>query len=229
MSVESPILLNGARLHARSDGALYWPDRDTLIVADLHLEKGSAYASVTGQMLPPYDSRATLTALREAIAAVSPRRVICLGDSFHDSDAARRLTAQDRNCLSDLTQSTEWIWIAGNHDPAPPAELGGTVLEELVDGPLVFRHEAVPLAGAGEVSGHFHPKASIETRARRLSARCFVEDARRLILPSFGAYTGGLSVWNPAIADLFPKGFCVHLTMRRGVLRVPRSRLRKVA
>lgn len=227
--MESRFPLNGAMLCARSDGALYWPDRETLIVADLHLEKGSAYASVTGQMLPPYDSRTTLSALRAAVSALKPRWVICLGDSFHDIDASQRLTQQDREDLTDLTRRCKWIWIAGNHDPAPPADLGGTVLEELVDGPLVFRHEASLQAGAGEVSGHFHPKAVIETRARRLSARCFVEDSRRMILPAFGAYTGGLSVWNPAISKLFPKGFTVHLALRRGVLRVPRSRLRKAA
>ncbi|WP_421880890.1 ligase-associated DNA damage response endonuclease PdeM [Pacificispira sp.] len=229
MSLNSSFPLNGAVLHARSDGALYWPDRETLIVADLHLEKGSAFASATGQMLPPYDSRATLTALRQAMAATRPKRVICLGDSFHDVRAAARLTPQDRDQLVGLTRQCDWVWIAGNHDPAPPADLGGIVMEEAVDGPLVFRHEASPQAGAGEISGHFHPKAAVETRARRLSARCFVEDSRRLILPAFGAYTGGLNVWDTAISGLFPKGFTVHLALRQGVLRVPRSRLRKAA
>lgn len=224
----TPFLLNGAALTALPDGALFWPERRTLIVADLHLEKGSAFAR-GGQFLPPYDSRATLERLGQTMRALSPARVICLGDSFHDVGAANRLCEADRAALTALTSAVEWVWIAGNHDPAPPADLGGWVADVLTDGPLVFRHEADSVAGAGELSGHFHPKASVETRARRLSARCLVEDGRRAILPAYGSYTGGLSVWDPAISTLFPRGFAVHLMLRKGVLKVPRARLLKAA
>jgi DNA ligase-associated metallophosphoesterase len=221
-------VLNGAALSARSDGALHWPDRATLVVADLHLEKGSAFAR-SGQLLPPYDSRATLERVAAAIRALRPARVICLGDSFHDGHAAGRLPDADRAVLARLTRAVDWVWIAGNHDPTPPADMGGRVLGELVDGPLVFRHEAEPGPRSGEVSGHFHPKASVQTRARRLTGRCFVEDGARLILPAFGSYAGGLTVWDPAISGLFPNGFAVHLTARRGVLKVPRARLLRAA
>tara|TARA_R100001143_G_scaffold52368_3_gene47432 strand:- start:68665 stop:69375 length:711 start_codon:yes stop_codon:yes gene_type:complete len=224
----SAFVLNGAHLLALADGSLYWPDRNTLVVADLHLEKGSAFAS-RGQMLPPYDSRATLAALTTTLTRLRPDRVICLGDSFHDAQASDRLPPQDRAVLGKLVADADWIWIAGNHDPAPPADLGGRVHAHWVDGPLVFRHEAEHGSIAGEISGHFHPKASVQTRARRLSARCFIEDGKRLILPAYGSYTGGLSVWHPAISGLFPKGFSVHLASGRSVVRVPGARLLRAA
>jgi hypothetical protein len=220
----SPIVLNGAPLTALPDGSLFWPMRRTLIVADLHLEKGSAFAR-GGQMLPPYDSRATLASLAATVGRLRPDRVICLGDSFHDAQASDRLPPQDRDMLARLVAGTDWIWIAGNHDPAPPPDLGGTVHESWIDGPLVFRHEAEAGIRAGEISGHFHPKASVQTRAKRLSARCFIEDGARLILPAYGSYTGGLSVWDKAISNLFPKGFSVHLATGRSIVRVPKARL----
>lgn len=227
-SPKSDFILNGVALSAMADGSLYWADKRTLVVADLHLEKGSAFAR-SGQLLPPYDSRATLERITVAMRTIAPTRVICLGDSFHDGTAAARLPDQDRHALRDLTKAVDWVWIAGNHDPTPPADLGGSVLEELVDGPLVFRHEAEAGPRTGEISGHFHPKASVETRARRLTGRCFVEDGARLILPAFGSYAGGLSVWDPAISNLFPNGFAAHLTARRGILKIPRARLSRVA
>lgn len=217
--------LNGTALIAEPSGALYWPARATLIVADLHLEKGSSFAR-HGQLLPPYDSRTTLSLLANAIERRRPARLICLGDSFHDAQAADRLAPDDAAAIRRLTGSLDWIWIAGNHDPAPPETLGGRVVSDaLVDGALVFRHEALARAAPGEISGHYHPKAAITQRGRRVSARCFVEDGRRLILPAFGAYTGGLDVLDPAIATLYPDGFRVHLLGPRKVHGFPRARL----
>ena len=224
----SAIVLNGEPLSALPDGSLHWPARNTVIVADLHLEKGSAFAR-GGQMLPPYDSRATLATLAAVLTRFQPHRVICLGDSFHDAQAYDRLPAQDRAQLARLVAGTDWIWIAGNHDPAPPPDLGGSVHAEWIDGPLVFRHQAEMGPRAGEISGHFHPKASVQTRGRRLSTRCFIEDGSRLILPAYGSYTGGLSVWDPAISGLFPKGFSVHLATGRSIVRVPKTRLLRAA
>src|SRR5579872_6934062 len=152
------ITLNGARLVAEPTGALWWADRGTLVVADLHLEKGSSFAK-GGVMLPPYDTLATLERLARAIRP-ELRRVICLGDSFHDSDGPLRLAAGDSARLRALTEACEWIWIAGNHDPDLPSGIGGSIVEdELRAGPLVFRHVAAPAHEAGEISGHYHPKA----------------------------------------------------------------------
>lgn len=192
-------------------------------MADLHLEKGSGLAA-KGALLPPYDTAATLARLARAIARLDPHRVICLGDSFHDEGAAARLPAADALTLAGMTAPRDWIWITGNHDPAPPADWGGRVLDELVDGALVFRHQARPGA-VGELSGHFHPKASVRTRARRITARCFVGDGRRLILPAFGAYTGGLDVLDPAISDLMDRGFQVQLLGRTRLHSLPRAGL----
>ncbi len=215
---QSAIVLNGASLLADPSGALVWPAQAAVVVADLHLEKGSGFAR-RGTLLPPYDSAATLDRLAAVVAAHKPRQVICLGDSFHDGDAPLRLNAADTDKLRALTASVEWTWIAGNHDPEPPAGLGGRVADEIAIGPLVFRHEARPGANAGEVSGHFHPKARVETRGRFVAGRCFVEDGMRLILPAFGAFAGGLDVFDPAIRGLMGRAFQVHLIGRDRVHR----------
>ena len=221
----SEIRVNGVPLVADLSGALVWPERRVLAVADLHLEKGSAFAK-QGQLLPPYDTAATLAALAKAIGRYRPERVICVGDSFHDEHAAERLAEVDGTTLRRLTASCDWIWIAGNHDPRPPANWGGRVEAEVTIAPLVFRHQA--LAGVrapGEVSGHYHPKASVRLRTGRTSARCFVTDGRRLVLPAFGAFTGGLNVLDPAIARLFARDFRVHLLGRQAIHVFPRAGL----
>ncbi|TWT12749.1 ligase-associated DNA damage response endonuclease PdeM [Reyranella sp. CPCC 100927] len=198
---------NGAVVEACADGALWWPDERLLAVADLHLEKGTWYGARTGQLLPPYDTRTTLDRLARCIAVLRPRTVVCVGDSFHDTDAAARIDAGDAATLARLIAAVgEWIWLVGNHDPHPPREWGGMVSHELAFGPLAFRHEAdrTPLTNCdGEISGHYHPVAVLTVRGRGLRRRCFVTDGRRLILPSFGAYTGGLNARDPAIAELF--------------------------
>lgn len=215
----SIIRINGAELLADASGALFWPAQATLVVADLHLEKGSGFAQRHGTLLPPYDSAETLRMLTLAIARHAPTRVLCLGDSFHDRQASGRLAASDLGNLQGLVQSLDWVWIAGNHDPSPPDGLGGRVEADVAIGPLIFRHEAAPGPRPGEISGHFHPKASVATRGRRISARCFVEDGIRMILPAFGAYTGGLDVRDPAIRRHFGRGFVAHVIGRDRVHR----------
>ncbi len=218
--------VNGAELLADLSGALFWPARDTLVVADLHLEKGSNFAA-RGVPLPPYDSLATLDRLAGALRRYPASRVICLGDSFHDGGAGERLGPAGVDALSALTRDRDWLWIVGNHDPEPPTGWGGRVADSLTDGPLVFRHEAEPArVVAGEVSGHFHPKAAVHTGSgKRLSSRCFVTDGRRLILPAFGAFAGGLNARDPAVAGLFPRGFRALVLGRREVFVFPDRRL----
>ncbi|MGF1457253.1 MAG: ligase-associated DNA damage response endonuclease PdeM [Alphaproteobacteria bacterium] len=187
-------------------GALWLPDHATLVVSDLHLEKGSSYA-VRGVYLPPYDSRVTLERLTRTCAGLAPKRIIALGDSFHDRGAPARLEQTDVATIRTLTASAEWIWIAGNHDPAPPRAFGGAVAQTVTIGGLTFRHEPCEDEPAlGEVAGHLHPVASIRVRGRRVRRRCFVSDGTRLVLPAFGAYAGGLCVLNEAYAPLFPDG-----------------------
>ncbi|MPY72748.1 MAG: ligase-associated DNA damage response endonuclease PdeM [Alphaproteobacteria bacterium] len=217
---------HGAGLLADASGALYWPAKETLAVADLHLEKGSAFAA-NGTLLPPYDSRETLRRLQAVLRRHRPRRVICLGDSFHDTDAAGRLPAEDAATLCRLTKAHEWIWITGNHDPDAPADLGGIAAREFRADRLVFRHEAAAHA-AGEVSGHFHPKASVPARGRAVGGRCFVTDGDRLILPAFGAYAGGLDVRDPAIEELLGSEYTVLILGRARVHAFRRSRMLRV-
>ncbi len=213
----------GVELIACISGSLYIPALATLVVADLHLEKGSGCAK-RGRLLPPYDSRATLAALAGAIARFAPHRVVCLGDSFDDREGTSRLVRDDVAALKQLTIGREWIWIAGNHDPAPQG-IGGTHTAELALGPFVFRHAARSMAAAGEISGHFHPKATVATPGRRITGRCFVSDGVRLIVPAFGAYTGGLDVFAPALARLLAPNFGVHLIGRSRVHAFPAARL----
>lgn len=202
--------LAGARLVLDPAGALYWPQERLLIVADLHLEKGSAFAE-RGVPLPPYDTRATLALLATIIERWRPRAVLALGDSLHDRRAAHRLGAVERDALAVLRRGRDFIWIAGNHDPEPAPELGGVHAAELAIGPLTFRHEPVAGAAQGEVAGHFHPVARIVRRGRGIRRRCFAADAARLVLPALGTYAGGLNVRDPALAGLFAGAYAAHL------------------
>jgi uncharacterized protein len=188
---------SGHELAALPAGALFWPARRALLVADLHFEKASWYAR-TGQMLPPYDSVATLGALDTLMRAFEPAEVWCLGDSFHDSAGHERLSNDAREKLQAFTAATRWTWITGNHD-AMLADCGGAIMDEAeVDG-LILRHEADPREARPELSGHFHPKLRIAVRGRLVARRCFVASATKLILPAFGALTGGLDVRHPEI------------------------------
>ena len=181
-------------------GALFWDEQNLLVVSDLHLEKGSSFAT-RGVLLPPYDTAATLAQLAAVIARHDPRMVIALGDSFHDRDAHQRLSAPDRDAIAGLQVRRDWIWISGNHDPALPTDLGGVVASEVAIGPIAFRHE--PTGAIGEIAGHLHPKARVSTRGRSMERRCFASDGERAVMPAFGAYTGGLSIRDVAFERIF--------------------------
>ena len=183
---------------ALPQGALFWPSRQALLVADLHLEKASWFARL-GQMLPPYDSVATLADLTAVVAATGAREIWCLGDSFHDKHGCDRLPERARDMLTGLTGATRWTWITGNHDAGFVDHCGGTIVEEALVDELVLRHEADPAEARPELSGHFHPKLRITQRGRQVSRRCFVATATKLVLPAFGALTGGLDVNHPEI------------------------------
>jgi DNA ligase-associated metallophosphoesterase len=192
-----PFSFAGHDLLALPQGALFWPARRALLVADLHFEKASWFA-IRGQMLPPYDTIATLTALATLAEQTQAGEIWCLGDSFHDSAGCERLLADAQEMLRALTTGRRWIWIAGNHDRAID-RCGGEVMDEaLVDG-LVLRHEADPREIRPELSGHFHPKLRVRVRGRQVSRRCFVATPTKLILPAFGALTGGLDAHHPEI------------------------------
>ena len=199
-----PVTWHGMNLALALEGALLWPEEKLLVAADLHFEKGTSYASSAGRLLPPYDSAQTVTRLETLIETHRPRRVIALGDSFHDRAGANRLDEAVAARIRRLTELTDFIWIVGNHDPKPPRHLGGRGAAELAIGPLIFRHDAVMAddSAGGEVIGHYHPVATIATRGRSFRRRCFVIGRRRLLLPAFGAYAGGLNVREAAIRNL---------------------------
>lgn len=216
----------GEVLQALPTGALYWPAERLLAVADLHFEKGSSYAVNARKLLPRHDTRQTLGALAALIDAMQPQTVVCLGDSFHDRDAIARLPEKERAEIQRLAAQVRFVWIAGNHDPVPPPAGWGDVAEEIDRGPLVFRHEAHFGPADGEVSGHYHPVAALTVRGRGLRRRCFLTDGRRLILPAFGAYAGGLNALDPAIAQLFPDDYDALVVGRDAVRRLSWRQLR---
>jgi DNA ligase-associated metallophosphoesterase len=195
----------GRRFLADRSGALYCGDSATLIVSDLHLEKGSAFAA-RGWMLPPYDTRETLTRLVDVLDHYRPQTVIALGDSLHDQGAIDRIDAADRGRIAHLTAGRRWIWITGNHDPGIPSDLSGEVFPEWRLGDIGLRHEPMPGDVAGEIAGHLHPAARLSSQGVSLRRPCFATDGARLILPAFGAFTGGLNVLDAACVSLFQPG-----------------------
>jgi DNA ligase-associated metallophosphoesterase len=202
--IAAPIHLAGERIMLCPGGVAVWPAQRTLIVADLHFEKGSAQA-IRGLPVPPYDTRETLTRLAFSLRRHAPRRVIMLGDALHDDRAIMRMAPADLTALKRLLSPLEVLWIAGNHDPAPQPELPGTSLPEWREGRLHFRHigGATPIARhEAEFSGHYHPKATLPTRIGGVTRPCFLVSGQRLVLPAFGAFTGGLDVLDPAMSSL---------------------------
>ena len=218
--------MNGVELVTDVSGVVYWPAEQTILVADLHLEKGSSFAR-RGQLLPPYDTKTTLKRFSACLEKWQPRRVVALGDSFHDEDASQRLTADDFQTLQEMTVGRDWVWITGNHDPEPPVELAGEALDELRLGRLILRHEPQLGSEAGEIAGHLHPKARLVRRGRSVRRSCFAASRTRMIMPSFGAYTGGLDVLDSAFSGLF-EGRKFHALMRGDdqVYRIAATELR---
>ena len=193
-----PLSFAGETFSATPDGALYWPSQQALLVADLHLEKASWFARF-GQFLPPYDSHATLTALVAEVERTGATRLYCLGDSFHDRFGCDRLPEQARELLTALTSRLDWTWIVGNHDPGFADHCGGRIEDEFEIGGIILRHEAERDEVRPEISGHFHPKLRLQLKGRRVSRRCFVSSASKIIMPAFGSLTGGLDAHHPEI------------------------------
>ena len=226
-----PVSFGTTELLLRSDRAVYWPRERTLFVADLHLEKASFFAS-HGQPLPPYDSRATLERVAQAVADTGAERVVTLGDNFHDAEGASRLEEVACEMLSALTSTVDWVWITGNHDGPSDAEeaatrCGGTLHSELEIGGIVCRHEALPGESRPELSGHWHPKLDVTVRGRRVRRPCAVmargEGGPRMVLPAFGTLTGGMDAGDPAIRRALSPADSVEAmcAVRDKLVRIP--------
>lgn len=222
-----PISICGKTFLADQSGALYWPAEKTLIVADLHFEKGSAFAC-RGLMLPPYDTRQSLLRLAQVIDRLEAETIVALGDSFHDCDAADRINSDDLQILKIIQEDRRWIWVTGNHDPIIPDIFGGERVDELVLGGVTLRHE--PRLGriTHEIAGHMHPAARISIYGTSLRRPCFVGNGLRLILPAFGAYTGGLNVLDDAFLPYFDDdGLSVWIMGEEGLYPIATRLLRR--
>ena len=215
-----PFSFAGETFLATSDGALFWPERQTLLVADLHLEKASWFARI-GQFLPPYDSQATLSALAALVERTGAKRLYCLGDSFHDRFGCERLPIAARAMLTDLTTALDWTWILGNHDPGFADHCGGRLAEEEEVAGIILRHEAVRGEIRPEMSGHFHPKLRLNVKGRHVSRRCFVVSPSKVIFPAFGALTGGLDAQHPQIIENVGPGAAALVPTSDRLLRFP--------
>ncbi len=211
-------------VHLTGDGALWIERARMLVVSDLHLEKGSAYAA-GGQMTPPYDTRTTLQRLSVLMDALRPETIVCLGDSFHDRGARARMAAEDVAAVRTMTAACDWIWIEGNHDPAPPEDMGGRRAAQIEVGALTLRHEPSVSGARGEVCGHLHPCARVLGRGRAVRSRCFVSDGVRLVMPAFGALTGGLNVLDDVFTPLFSAPWTAYVPGRDSIYRVGPERL----
>ncbi len=223
---DQPVSVCGKSFRAHMSGALYWPAEDALIVADLHLEKGSHFAA-RGQMLPPYDTRETLRKLADVIDFYDAATIVALGDSFHDAAALERMDEADRETLAIMLADREWIWITGNHDGTAAAALGGNVLHELAVEGITFRHEPAPGARTHEIAGHMHPAARLVMNGTALRRPCFVGNGLRLVLPAFGAYTGGLNIMDEDFSPVFgDEGLSVWMLGQEGVYPVAARLLR---
>lgn len=211
--------VSGVSFLADISGALFQEDERLLIVADLHLEKGSAYAA-RRVLLPPYDTAATLARLASVVIRLAPRAVIALGDSFHDVRAGERMAESDRRALAELQRGRDFIWVAGNHDPEVPAFVEGERCATFSVGAVTLRHE--PMAGErAEIAGHLHPVARVVSKSGGLRRRCFASDGKRCVMPAFGAYAGGLNIRDAAFAPLFPAGVTnAHVLGRSAVYSV---------
>jgi DNA ligase-associated metallophosphoesterase len=215
-----PLSFAGETFFATADGALFWPARQALLVADLHLEKASWFARL-GQFLPPYDSHATLTTLARAVEQTQAKRLFCLGDSFHDRFGCDRLPAEARALLTDLTGKLDWTWIVGNHDPGFADHCGGRIADEVELGGIALRHEAVPSDPRPEMTGHFHPKLRLQLKGRHVSRRCFVVSDSKMILPAYGSLTGGLDAHHPEILRNVGANAAALVPVSNRLLRFP--------
>lgn len=216
--MEHVLSLFGRAFVPLASAGLWWPERQALVVADLHLEKGSYFAS-RGSLLPPYDTVATLDQLSHDIETLGARELWCLGDSFHDMRAFDRLDEETRLRVRRLTRSVEWTWITGNHDPHVHPDLGGrSVAFARVEG-VHLRHQADGDESEAELSGHFHPKLWVAARGRTVGRRCFAVCAHRIILPAYGALTGGLDVADPAIAAVMGPRYQAVIPLADRLLR----------
>lgn len=220
-----PLSICGKQLVADMSGALYWPGERMLVVADLHLEKASSRAR-SGAFLPPYDTRATLERLAEAMDRYDPECVVCLGDSLHDTGAADRIAPADRAALAVLQEDRRWLWVLGNHDPAVSPELGGEAVAHLDVGGLRLVHVPTPGRATHEIAGHLHPAARLSVYGHTLRKPCFLGNRLRLLLPAFGALTGGLNVLDDAYLPMFGNdGFDVWMLGQEGVYPVATRQL----
>ena len=215
-----PLSFASQDFFASPEGALHWPSQQAMLVADLHLEKASWFARL-GQMLPPYDSLATLGALEREVERTGIARLFCLGDSFHDKYGCERLPAAARELLTSLTSRLDWIWIVGNHDDGFIDHCGGRIEEECEVGGIVLRHEAMEHEPGPEISGHFHPKLRLSMKGRTVSRRCYVASESKLILPAYGAFTGGLDASHPEILRKVGHGASALVPITDRLLRFP--------
>ena len=178
------IPFHGAKLRARSSGSLWWLDQRLLCISDMNLGISQGLTRKGGALLPPFSTHEALSKLADEINELSPKVVVCLGNSFDELKALDEINTSDYQRLTSLIAGREWIWIEGNLD-AGPVDIGGAHMREYCLDGICFRHIA-EADKIGEISGHFHPKIQLNDQPRSNLYPCFLHDSDRMILPKFG-------------------------------------------
>ena len=210
------IIFNNNKFVLNPDGSMFWPQESCLIVGDLHLEKSTSYID-QGNFLPPYDTLDTLTKLSHTIKKKRIKKVIFLGDVFHDSNGYERLKLPEKS-LFDKILNENTIWISGNHDANfKPKHVNSFTLYKL--NKLTFSHISCS-KNSMEISAHYHPKVTFKYLGTKISKPCFLIDKYKIILPAYGSYTGGLNISSNAFKNIFSNNFDVYALGNKKVFKV---------
>ena len=210
------INFNNHKFQISKEGILFWFDKQIAIIADLHLEKGSSFGP-SGQFLPPYDSEETLKKIFKTIKNHKIKTIILLGDTFHDKNAFDRMSEKVFILFKSLIEKYKVIFILGNHESK--FEIGRiNFLNEYVIDDIHFIHQALPTS-IFQISGHFHPVASVKSSIKKITAKCLLHTNNHIILPSFGQYTGGLNINSPVFKPFVNNDSKIYMLTKKSIYK----------
>ena len=212
------VSFNNCHFILNKDGSIYWIKNKILILGDLHLEKGSSYAS-DGNFLPPYDTLDTLIKLTKTLKKYkSIKKIILLGDIFHDANGYYRLNVNEKMIFDHICKKYNIIWIYGNHDESFAPKNVDAFNIYLLNG-INFTH--IPSNNDMiEISGHYHPKASFKYLGRKITKSCFVIGNNKIIIPAYGSYAGGLNIYSEIYKKYFKNYFNVYAVGSSQIIKI---------
>ena len=210
------INFNNHEFKINNDGILFWLEKKIAIVSDLHLEKGSSFAS-SGQFVPPFDSEETLNKLINFLKIHEVKIIILLGDTFHDRGALNRMSSKVKSIFDSLVENYEIIFVLGNHENKMKSAFIKFYERYIVDD-IHFLHEAV-LEKKYQISGHFHPVASLKINSKQITEKCLIHSENHIIMPAFGEFTGGLNINNPVFKPFLNRNYYIYFLTKKSVYK----------